>query len=51
VAVRLICPDTVEEKMMTLQQSKKELSDLLISSGNPLSKLSQSDLLSLLKPL
>ena len=51
VAVRLICPDTVEEKMMTLQQSKKELSDLLINSGNPLSKLSQSDLLSLLKPL
>jgi hypothetical protein len=51
VAVRLICPDTVEEKMMTLQQSKKELSDLLISSGNPLNKLSQSDLLSLLKPL
>jgi SNF2 family DNA or RNA helicase len=51
VAVRLICPDTVEEKMMTLQQSKKELSDLLISSGNPLSKLLQSDLLSLLKPL
>jgi SNF2 family DNA or RNA helicase len=51
VAVRLICPDTVEEKMMVLQQSKKELSDLLISSGNPLGKLSQSDLLSLLKPL
>ncbi len=51
VAVRLICPDTVEEKMMILQQSKKELSEILISSGNPVSQLSQSDLLSLLKPL
>ncbi len=51
VAVRLICPDTVEEKMMILQQSKREISEILISSGNPINQLSQSDLLSLLKPL
>ena len=32
-AIRLICPDTVEEKMMLLQQSKKTLSDELVQTG------------------
>ncbi|MCG7857271.1 SNF2 family helicase [Flavihumibacter sediminis] len=32
-AIRLICPGTVEEKMMQLQQSKKELSAGLVQSG------------------
>jgi SNF2 family DNA or RNA helicase len=32
IAVRLICPDTVEEKMMKLQAAKKELVDDLIKT-------------------
>ncbi|HEY1023029.1 MAG TPA: DEAD/DEAH box helicase, partial [Flavisolibacter sp.] len=39
-AIRLICPGTVEEKMMLLQQSKKErFADLVKSGGNVLSAL------------
>ena len=33
-AIRLVCPNTVEEKMMQLQQRKKELSAGLVQSGN-----------------
>lgn len=33
-AIRLICPGTVEEKMMLLQQSKKALSTELVQSGH-----------------
>lgn len=35
-AFRLICPDTVEEKMLLLQETKKELSAGLIQTGNDL---------------
>lgn len=35
-AYRLICPGTVEEKMLLLQQSKRELSAGLIQTGNDL---------------
>ncbi|UEG55099.1 DEAD/DEAH box helicase [Mucilaginibacter daejeonensis] len=48
VAVRMICTDTVEEKMMILQQNKKDLVDRLITSGNSL-PLDREELLSLLK--
>jgi hypothetical protein len=49
VAVRLICPNTVEEKMMELQQTKKELADNLISSDSAVFKsLTRADLLNLL---
>lgn len=49
VAVRLICPNTVEEKMMQLQETKKELAGTLISSDTSVFKsLNKTDLLNLL---
>lgn len=49
MAVRLITPDTVEEKIIKLQNTKKELSDKLIKTDNSLlNTLSKSELLSLL---
>jgi SNF2 family DNA or RNA helicase len=49
VAVRLITPDTVEEKIIKLQNTKKELSDNLIKTDSSfLHSLSKTDLLSLL---
>jgi len=48
VAVRLICPDTIEEKIMKLQETKKELiNDIIQTDGAMLRTLSKSDLLSL----
>ena len=50
VAVRLICPDTVEEKIMKLQETKRTLSDDLIKSEPAFFKsMSKEDWLSLLK--
>lgn len=48
VAVRLICPDTIEEKVVCLQQTKKELAGRLLSSDDIFRSLSKDDLLSLL---
>jgi hypothetical protein len=49
VAVRLICPDTVEEKMMQLQETKTDLAGSLISSDNNITQsLTRTDLLNLL---
>lgn len=49
VAVRLICPDTIEEKIMHLQDLKRGLADELVKTDNDLLKsLSKSDLLGLL---
>ena len=46
MAVRLICPDTIEEKIMKLQDSKRELSDRLIGSENSIFKaITKADLL------
>lgn len=48
VAVRLICPDTIEEKIMKLQDVKKELvSDIIQTDGQMIKTLSRADLLSL----
>jgi hypothetical protein len=48
VAVRLICPDTIEEKIMKLQTTKRELVDDLIKTEVSIYKtLSKKDLLSL----
>ena len=48
VAVRLITPNTIEEKIMQLQASKKELvSDLIKTDVNILKRLSKADLLAL----
>ncbi|MES2691582.1 MAG: DEAD/DEAH box helicase, partial [Bacteroidota bacterium] len=43
VAVRLICPDTIEDKMMKLQQTKKELaSDLIKTDASVFKSLSKA---------
>jgi SNF2 family DNA or RNA helicase len=48
VAVRLICPDTIEEKIMKLQETKKELvNDLIKTDGSMLKSLSRNDLIDL----
>ena len=50
VAVRLICPDTIEDKILQLQESKKELADNLIKTDTSVLKsLSKDDLLNLLR--
>ncbi|PBQ30269.1 DNA helicase [Sphingobacteriaceae bacterium] len=47
-AIRLICPGTVEEKMMLMQESKKELSDDLVKTDSGfISSLSKKELLTL----
>jgi len=49
VAVRLICPDTIEEKIMTMQESKRNIASELIKTEESIFKtLSRKDLLSLL---
>jgi superfamily II DNA or RNA helicase len=49
VAVRLVCPDTIEQKMMQLQATKKTLFDDLIKiDASALKSLSRDDLLDLL---
>lgn len=48
VAVRLICPGTVEEKILKLQESKRELADDLVrTEGSFLKSLSKADLMGL----
>ncbi|KQS26885.1 DNA helicase [Dyadobacter sp. Leaf189] len=48
IAVRLICPDTIEEKILELQKTKKDLANDLIKTDNSVLKtLSKNDLLSL----
>ena len=49
VAVRLICPDTVEEKIMKMQSSKMDIAnDLIKTEESIFKKLSRNDLLGLL---
>ena len=49
VAVRLITPNTIEEKIIKLQNTKKELSDKLIKTATSyLNGISKTELLSLL---
>jgi len=44
-AYRLICRDTVEEKILELQKQKRELADAILESeGTPLSELTTDDL-------
>lgn len=48
MAIRLICPDTIEEKIMSMQASKKELaSDLIRTETSIFKTLSKKDLLGL----
>ncbi|MGN6397477.1 MAG: DEAD/DEAH box helicase [Mucilaginibacter sp.] len=49
VAVRLICPATVEEKIMLMQETKRDLAnDLIKTDGAFFGSLSKNDLLGLL---
>lgn len=49
IAVRMICSNTVEEKILTLQKKKKELAqNLLATDGKKLQGLSKQDLMDLL---
>lgn len=49
VAVRLICPDTIEEKIMLMQETKKDLAhDLIRSEDSIFKSLTKDDLLSLI---
>jgi SNF2 family DNA or RNA helicase len=49
VAVRLICPDTIEEKIMHLQDTKRSLAnDLIKADSSFLQSMSKTDLLGLL---
>ncbi|MVM32111.1 ATP-dependent helicase [Spirosoma sp. HMF4905] len=49
VAVRLICPNTIEEKILLLQESKQELAGNLIKTDSAIAKsLTRKDLLNLL---
>ncbi|MNL43794.1 hypothetical protein D3C87_1663240 [compost metagenome] len=48
VAVRLICPDTIEDKIMKLQETKKDLvGDLIKTETSIYKSLSKKDLLGL----
>ncbi|HEY0272487.1 MAG TPA: DEAD/DEAH box helicase, partial [Chitinophaga sp.] len=48
VAVRLICPGTIEEKLLRLQESKRMLADTLIRANSDIfNSMSKDDLLSL----
>lgn len=48
VAVRLICPDTIEEKIMKLQETKKELvSDIIQTDASIFKLLTKKDLIGL----
>lgn len=48
MAIRLICPDTIEEKILRLQETKKDLvSDLIHTDTSVLKSLSRTELLGL----
>ena len=50
IAVRLICPDTLEEKMMKLQADKSKLAnDLIKTEGSILKSLSKKELIEILR--
>ncbi|KAA2222810.1 DEAD/DEAH box helicase [Chryseobacterium sediminis] len=50
IAVRMICSNTVEEKILMLQKKKKQLAqNLLTTDGKKLQGLSKQDLMDLLK--
>ncbi len=49
MAIRLICPDTIEEKIMLMQQKKKDLvTDLIKTDVSVFKSLSKEDLLNLI---
>ncbi|WP_416866441.1 MAG: hypothetical protein ACMVP2_01580 [Imperialibacter sp.] len=51
IAIRLICRNTVEEKIQQLQQNKAKLAGDLVKEGNSfLMSLTKSDLIQLVSP-
>jgi SNF2 family DNA or RNA helicase len=44
IAYKFITENTIEEKMLSLQQRKQQLSDTFVPSGNPLKDLTQEEL-------
>jgi len=44
IAYKFITENTIEEKMLKLQQRKQQLSDTFIPSGNPLKDLSREEI-------
>ncbi|MBN1251871.1 MAG: DEAD/DEAH box helicase family protein [Bacteroidales bacterium] len=46
-AYRFICENTIEQKIVKLQDKKKELAELFINENNPFGKLSQNEILDL----
>ena len=49
MAIRLICPDTIEDKILQLQAGKKELvEDLIKVDENAMKSLAKKDLIALL---
>lgn len=49
MAIRLICPDTIEEKIMLMQETKKDLAKKLVKTeGSIFKSLTKQDLLDLL---
>ena len=43
IAYKFICKETIEEKMLLLQQRKQELYDTFIPAGNPLKDMSKDE--------
>jgi SNF2 family DNA or RNA helicase len=44
IAYKFISENTIEEKMLRLQQRKQKLSDTFIPSGNPLKDLTKEEM-------
>lgn len=44
IAYKFISGETIEEKMLKLQQRKQQVSDTFIPSGNPLKDLSREEM-------
>ncbi len=44
IACKFICSETIEEKILLLQQRKQELADAFVPSGNPLKDLSKEEI-------
>lgn len=47
--IKLICKNTIEEKVLTLQNIKKDLANSIVSSDESRTKLSKNDILELLE--
>jgi len=44
IAFKFICSETIEEKILILQQRKQELADAFVPSGNPLKDMTKEEI-------